>query len=164
MLLLFVFISLRRGQGGCAGWEGYDSVCAHSGSSNGGRTPMQPTVLKDTVSGGFGAFSAWTKHAGHRPGSSKPESSGDDFGILEDDRCIDRGVFQRRYLVHELLFVVSPGQPCNPDSSRPVRGSRSGPMPPSHHVRGPRIFGTESELMTQCCAAPWAPQGDHFSK
>ena len=33
------------------------------------------------------------------------ESSGDELGILEDDRCIDTGVFQRRYLVHELVFA-----------------------------------------------------------
>ena len=29
---------------------GNDSVCTHSGSGNGGRTPMQPTVLKDGYS------------------------------------------------------------------------------------------------------------------
>ena len=39
------------------------------------------------------------------------ESSGDEFGILEDDRCIDTGVFQRRYLVHELIFDCSPPPP-----------------------------------------------------
>ena len=33
------------------------------------------------------------------------------FGILEDERCIDTGVFQRRYLVHELVFACSPPPP-----------------------------------------------------
>ena len=40
-------------------------------------------------------------------GVTEGESSGDEFGILEDDRCIDTGVFQRRYLVHELVFACS---------------------------------------------------------
>ena len=39
------------------------------------------------------------------------ESSGDEFGILEDDRCIDTGVCQRRHLVHELVFACSPPAP-----------------------------------------------------
>ena len=47
-----------------------------------------------------------------------PESS-EEFGILVDDRCIDTGVFQPRYLVHE---------PYHPDSSRLVLHSCSGPM------------------------------------
>ena len=36
-----------------------------------------------------------------------PEISGDEFWILEDDRCIDTGVFQRRYLLHEMVFACS---------------------------------------------------------
>ena len=36
-----------------------------------------------------------------------PESSEDEFGILEDDRCIDTGVFQPRHLVHEPLTCCS---------------------------------------------------------
>ena len=40
--------------------------------------------------------------------ATKSESSEDEFGILEDDRCIDAEVFQRRYLVHELVFACSP--------------------------------------------------------
>ena len=40
-----------------------------------------------------------------------PESSEDEFGILVDDRCIDTGVFQPRYLVHELVFACSPLPP-----------------------------------------------------
>ena len=33
--------------------------------------------------------------------------SEDEFGILVDDRCIDTGAFQPRYLVHELVFACS---------------------------------------------------------
>ena len=36
------------------------------------------------------------------------ESSGDEFGVLEDDRCIDTRVFQQRQFVHELVFACSP--------------------------------------------------------
>ena len=36
---------------------------------------------------------------------------GVDFGVLEDDRCIDTGVFQQRYLVHELVLACSPPPP-----------------------------------------------------
>ena len=44
----------------------------------------------------------WT---GRRPArffqeAAGAESSGDEFGILEDERCIDTGVFQDRYLLH----------------------------------------------------------------
>ena len=39
------------------------------------------------------------------------ESSGDEFGVLEDDRCVDTGVFQQRYLVHKLVFACSPPPP-----------------------------------------------------
>ena len=35
------------------------------------------------------------------------ESSDDEFGILEDERCIDKGVFQNRYLLDELVFACS---------------------------------------------------------
>ena len=38
--------------------------------------PRQPLCSRTgTVPGGFGAFSAWTRHAGHRPGSSKQRQS-----------------------------------------------------------------------------------------
>ena len=49
-VVVFIFIFLRGGQGGYAGREGYDIVCTHRGSSNGDRTPTQPTVLKDGCS------------------------------------------------------------------------------------------------------------------
>ena len=39
------------------------------------------------------------------------ESSGDEFGTLEDDRCIDTGVFQHRYFLHELVFACSQPPP-----------------------------------------------------
>ena len=39
------------------------------------------------------------------------ESSGDEFGILEDDRGIDTGVFQQRYFLHELPLACSPHPP-----------------------------------------------------
>ena len=32
-------------------------------------------------------------------------SSDDEFGILEDERCIDTGVFQERYLLHKSTGV-----------------------------------------------------------
>ena len=49
-----------------------------------------------------------------------PESSEDEFGILEDDRCIDTGVFQPRYLVHELVFACSPRPPPRPNVSHTI--------------------------------------------
>ena len=62
-------------------------------------------------------------------------SSGDEFGVLEDDQCTDTDVFQQRYLVHELVFACSPfpaaalpDQPYSPDSRRVVYRSRSGPV------------------------------------
>ena len=62
-----------------------------------------------------------------------PESSEDEFGILVDDRCIDTGVFQPRYLVHELVFACSPPPPPRPGVShtiltRLVLRSCSGPF------------------------------------
>ena len=60
------------------------------------------------------------------------ESSGDEFGILEDGRCVDTGVFQQRCLVHELGFRLTAAladQLHSPDSSRVVCHSRSGPVP-----------------------------------
>ena len=64
-----------------------------------------------------------------------PESSGDESGILEDDRCIDTGVFQKGCLLHELSIRLQPtpaaaatNQLHYPDSSRLVpkdsRGAR----------------------------------------
>ena len=35
------------------------------------------------------------------------EISDDEFGILEDERCIHTGIFQSRYLLHELVFGCS---------------------------------------------------------
>ena len=75
-----------------------------------------------TVPGGSGDLSAWryapalhpqlwTKRAGHRPRFFKAATESTNFGILEDDRCIDTGVFQRRYLVQELVFACSPPPP-----------------------------------------------------
>ena len=57
-----------------------------------------------------------------------PERSGDDFGILEDSRCVDTRIFQQRYLLHELVSACSelPGaayrsQLYHPVSTRLVR-------------------------------------------
>ena len=46
-----------------------------------------------------------------------PESSGDECGILEDDRCIDTGVSQQPYLLHELVFACSQPPPQQPQIS-----------------------------------------------
>ena len=44
--------------------------------ATGAEPPCNPLCSRtSTVSGGFGAFSTWTKHAGHRPGSSKQRQS-----------------------------------------------------------------------------------------
>ena len=88
----------------------------HSGSGNEGRTTMQPIVPKD------GCSSSWPRRLSNMGEACKTplrffkaategESSGDEFGILEDDRCIGAGVFQRRYLVHELVFACPPPPP-----------------------------------------------------
>ena len=45
------------------------------------------------------------------------ESSGDEFGVLEDDRCIDTGVFQQSYKAHELVLACSPPPPLRPQIS-----------------------------------------------
>ena len=71
--------------------------------------------------------------------------SEDEFGILVDDRCIDTGAFQPRYLVHELVFACRPppaaapqGQPHYPDSSRLVLHSMR-VLSSSHPDRGDRF-------------------------
>ena len=88
------------------------------------------------------------------------ESSGSEFGVLEDDRCIDTGVFQQRYLVHEFVSACSlppgaapPDQPYYPDSGRVVCHSRTGPMgagSPSQSPRPrrqePKCTGTDRSL------------------
>ena len=49
----------------------------------------------------------------HRPrffkAATKSESSGEEFGVLEDDWY--SGILKRRYLVHELMFACSPLPP-----------------------------------------------------
>ena len=52
--------------------------------------------------------------------ATKGESSGDEFGILEDDRCIDTRVIQRRYLAHELVFACSPPPPPRLQTSHTI--------------------------------------------
>ena len=61
------------------------------------------------------------------------ESSNDEFGVLEDDRRIDTGRFQERYLLHEfsVCWQQSPAsaattQQRHPNSSRLVRLENSG--------------------------------------
>ena len=51
---------------------------------------------------------AWTERRPARffKEAAGPESSGDEFRILEDDRCIDTGVFQQHYLLHELVHTI----------------------------------------------------------
>ena len=55
---------------------------------------------------------------GSLPRSSKvaagAESSDDEFGILEDERCVDTGAFQKRYLLHELVFACTDPLPLRP--------------------------------------------------
>ena len=102
----------------------------HSSSGNEGRTTTQPM---NAGPAGVSATPAWAARETN-------------FGILEDDRCIVAGVFQRRHLVHELVFACSPlppprlqTSPYHPDSGRSVCRSRSGPVrartPPRHHDR-----------------------------
>ena len=45
------------------------------------------------------------------------ESFGDKCGTLEDDRCIDTGVFPKRCLLHELVFACSQAPPQQPQIS-----------------------------------------------
>ena len=52
-----------------------------------------------------------------RTWAAGPESSGNEFGFLEDDRWIDTGVFQQRYLLHELVFARSQPPPQQPQIS-----------------------------------------------
>ena len=116
VVLICILIFLKGRQVGHADWVGYDSIRNHNGSGNGDRTTTQPVVLKDGYSPSSPRRSpAWTKPARHRPGSSrqrqKEKARGDEFGILADDRCIDNGVFQRFFLVHELVFACSPLPP-----------------------------------------------------
>ena len=115
--------------------------------------PCNPLCSRtDTVPGGFDAFSAWTKHAGHRPRSSKQrqsrkarrthlgswrtndastqESSGD--AISYTSGCPLAARIRRRA-----------SRSYYPNSSRLVCRSRSGPMrggtPHSHHDLGGSI-------------------------
>ena len=34
-----------------------------------------------------------------------PEEDGDEYHILEDERCADEGLFQERFLLEELIFA-----------------------------------------------------------
>ena len=45
------------------------------------------------------------------------ESSDEEFGLLQDDRCIDTGVFQERHFLHELVFACSQALPRQPQIS-----------------------------------------------
>ena len=53
------------------------------------------------------------------------ESKGDEFGVLEDDRRTDTGVFQQSYLVHELVLACSPPPPPRPQISYTVASRAS---------------------------------------
>ena len=73
------------------------------------------------------------------------ESSGDEVGILEDDRCIDTGVFQQSHFLHKLGIACSPHPVASPTDQqhrcvpsrlvcRLVSGSvRAGSPPGSPH-------------------------------
>ena len=94
----------------------YDSVRTHSGTGTGDRTPTQPTVLKDGYSPRrLGRLLSMDEARRTPPqffkAATESESLGDEFGILEDDRCIDTGIFQRSHLVHELVSACSPLPP-----------------------------------------------------
>ena len=81
-------------------------------------------------------------------------------------------VFRRRYLVHELVFACNPPPPPRSQISHiilsqaercAIRAVAVSSQPSRPWSREPECFGID-RLVTQCCAAPWAPQGDHFSK
>ena len=108
-LHFFNYIFLRGRQVGHAGWVGYNSVRTHSGSGNRDATHCaQGRVLSQLA---LASSQHGRSTAGHRPSSSRQRQKEIEFGILEDDRCIDTGIFQRRYLVHELVFACSPPPP-----------------------------------------------------
>ena len=144
--VFIVILTFKGRQVGHEDWVGYDSVGTHSGSSNEGRA-TQSIVLKD------GCSSSWRRRPPCMGETCKTPlrffmaATEGESSILEDDRCIDTGIFQCRYLVHELVFACSPppplrppDQPHHPDSGRLVCRSRSGSLragtPPSHHDRG----------------------------
>ena len=87
-------------------------MCTPSGPGNVDRTLMQPTVLK------FYSFCRCRRPLSmvdaHRTlprffkVATGSESSGDEPGILEDDRYINTGVFQRHDFLHELGFRLQP--------------------------------------------------------
>ena len=58
-----------------------------------------------------------------------PEISLVEFGILEDDRCIDTGVFQQCYLLHELVFACSSPPPQQPQISCTILSTELGLLP-----------------------------------
>ena len=37
-------------------------------------------------------------------------NSVDEFGVLEDERCINKGASQIRYLLHEFMFAMTQGE------------------------------------------------------
>ena len=109
--------------------------------------PRNPLCSKaGTVSVGFGVLPAWTKSAEHRSGSSRQRQKEKARGTirnLEDDRCIDTGIFQRARVGVRLQptpAAAPSDQPYHPDSSRLVCRWRSGSLragtPPSRHDRG----------------------------
>ena len=132
-----------------------------------GQNSTQTTVLKDGYSPRWlGRLLISMDKARRTPssGSSRQRQSrkapeADEFGILEDDRCIDTGIFQRRYLVHEFVFACSPLPPPRPQLSHtiltqakptgvpfaqwPDAGSSQSSRPWS---RDPKCFGTDRSL------------------
>ena len=126
-------------------WTGGTRQRVHpTGFGSVDRTLTQPAVLKDgyslcrcrrplSVSPDGGRRAQDTAPA--LQSSFKVGKLGDEFGILEDDRCIHTGVFQRRYLVHELVFACSPPPPPRPQISHTILAQAG---VPSRQDRGDR--------------------------
>ena len=112
-----------------------------------------------------------------------PESPGDEFGILEDDRCIDTGGFQPRYLVHGLVFACSLPPPPRSRvshtfltqadwcSTRAVARCEYVRPLPGHPDRGDRFSSVlaltrnqDTVLRNKLCAHDKSQLSQHFSQ
>ena len=123
----FFFFLIKGWTGELSGRERFTNVVTPSGSGDADRTLSLPAMLLNGYNFSWcsrplsgcpclGASTSQMDQADSPPArfykeATGPESSEDALGMLVDDRCIDAGVFQPCFFVHELVFACSPPPP-----------------------------------------------------